>query len=70
VGLRAGLDAVAKRRILSPCRELNPGLPACGLIAIPTELSRLMQNLIRKLTSGRKTGKVKVKVKLSLCFSF
>jgi len=28
VGPRANLGAVAKRKILSPCRELDPGRPA------------------------------------------
>jgi hypothetical protein len=42
VALRASLDAVVKRKILNPSRESNPGHLARGLIAIPTELSRLI----------------------------
>jgi hypothetical protein len=38
VGPRAGLDAVAKKKILSPSRESNPCRPARSLVAIPTEL--------------------------------
>jgi hypothetical protein len=37
VGPRIGLDAMEKRKIF-PCRESNPGRPACSLVAIPTEL--------------------------------
>jgi hypothetical protein len=42
VGPRAGLDAVVKRKILIPYRESNLGRPARNLVAIPTELSRLL----------------------------
>jgi len=38
---RAGLDAVAKRKIPSACRESNPGSLAPRLIAVQTELSWL-----------------------------
>jgi hypothetical protein len=38
VDLRAGVDAEAKRKIRSPCRESNPVLPARSLITIVTEL--------------------------------
>jgi hypothetical protein len=40
---RAGLDAVTKRRIYSPYRESNPGLPAHNLLIILTELSWLIR---------------------------
>jgi len=40
VGPRAGLDAVEKREIPSPCRELNPDRPARSLVSILTELPR------------------------------
>jgi len=33
VGPRAGMEAVAKRKIPSPCRESNPGHPAPSLVA-------------------------------------
>jgi hypothetical protein len=36
-----GLDVVAKRRIPCPGQESNPGIPACSLVTILTELSRL-----------------------------
>jgi len=36
VGPRGGLDAVVKRKTLSPCRESNPGRPST-LSATPTE---------------------------------
>jgi hypothetical protein len=39
VGPRAGLEAVEKRKNLSPCRESNPGRPANNLV---TELHRLL----------------------------
>jgi hypothetical protein len=42
MGLRAGLDAMSKRKILSPSRESNRGLLARSLVAISTELSRLL----------------------------
>jgi len=37
VGPRAGLDAEAKRKILSPCRESNSGRPARSLVGIKAE---------------------------------
>jgi hypothetical protein len=37
VGPRAGLDAVAKRKISLPSRESNPGRPARRLVTILTE---------------------------------
>jgi len=33
-GPRAGLEAVAKRKIPCPCRESNPGRPAGSLVTI------------------------------------
>jgi hypothetical protein len=39
VGPRAGLDAVAKRKIPSRCRESNPDRSARSVVTIPTELS-------------------------------
>jgi hypothetical protein len=36
VGHRAGLNAVVKRKIPNPCRELNPDCPARSLAAILT----------------------------------
>jgi hypothetical protein len=41
VGPRAGRDAVARRKISSPCQELNPVCPAHSLVYILTELLRL-----------------------------
>jgi hypothetical protein len=38
VGRRAGLDAVAKRKIPSPCRESNLGRPVRSLVGILSEL--------------------------------
>jgi len=43
VSPRAGLDAVAKRKILCSCWEWNPGRPARSLVTILTELYRLTQ---------------------------
>jgi hypothetical protein len=37
VGLRGGLNAVAKRKILSLCRESYPGLPTRIPVAIKEE---------------------------------
>jgi len=42
VGLRAGLDAVAKRTNPCPCREC---LPSLSVVTIQTELPRLPQSL-------------------------
>jgi hypothetical protein len=39
---RASLEAVAKRKILSHCRESNPGRPARSLITTLTEMFRLL----------------------------
>jgi hypothetical protein len=41
VGLRASLEAVAKRKSSCPCPELKPGRPVHSLVTILTELSRL-----------------------------
>jgi hypothetical protein len=41
-GWDSGMDAVAKRRILCPFRESNPGRPVQSLVTILTELSRLL----------------------------
>jgi hypothetical protein len=38
VGSRGGLDAVAKDKVPSPCRESKPGRPVRSLVAILTEL--------------------------------
>jgi hypothetical protein len=40
VGPTAGLDAAAKKKIVS-CRELNLGRPAHSLVSTLTELQRL-----------------------------
>jgi hypothetical protein len=45
VGPRSGLDAVTKRKILSPWRKLDPDRPVCNLVAVPTELHRLQSFL-------------------------
>jgi hypothetical protein len=42
VGPRAGLDEVAKRKNLCPCRESNAGRPASSFVIVLTELSRLV----------------------------
>jgi hypothetical protein len=42
----AGLDTVSKRKIPSPRRESNPDRPLRSLVAIPTELSRLLFNFV------------------------
>jgi hypothetical protein len=39
VGPKAGLDAVAKRKVPCPWQESNSGSPDRSLINIPTELS-------------------------------
>jgi hypothetical protein len=41
VGSIAGPEAVAKRKIPSPCRESKPGRPVHSLVAIPADLCRL-----------------------------
>jgi len=41
LGPRAGLDAMAKRKIPYPCRVSNSGRPARSLVTILTELFRL-----------------------------
>jgi hypothetical protein len=45
VGPRTGLDATEKRKIACPCCESNPGCPAHSLVAIPAELSWLLNLL-------------------------
>jgi hypothetical protein len=47
VGLRAVLDAAAKRKIPSPCRELNPIPPACSPVAITVPANRLDKRSLR-----------------------
>jgi hypothetical protein len=49
VSPRAVLDTVVKRKILTLHWESNPDHPACNLVTIPTELSRLINepNLIK-----------------------
>jgi hypothetical protein len=42
VGPRAGLDAVVKRKILSPCRQSNPPIIQPVTQRCTTELSRLL----------------------------
>jgi hypothetical protein len=44
VGLRDGLDAVAKRKIPSPCRESNPDRPARSLVAMSLNYSSFSLN--------------------------
>jgi hypothetical protein len=41
VGSRTSLDAVAKWKISSSCRESNPSRPARNLVSILTLLPRL-----------------------------
>jgi len=41
MGPRAGLDASAKRKLPTPCWELNPGRAAHNLVSMLTELPRL-----------------------------
>jgi hypothetical protein len=47
MGSKAGLDAMEKRKISCFCRESNRGCRACNIVAVPTELSRLL-NLLGK----------------------
>jgi hypothetical protein len=41
VGTRAGMDAMARRKIPCLCRESNPGRPSRSLVTILTELTQL-----------------------------
>jgi hypothetical protein len=41
-GSKAGLDAVAKKNVLSPARNQSPGRPARRQVTILTELPRLV----------------------------
>jgi hypothetical protein len=41
VGSTAGLDAVARRKNLCPCWQLNPASPARRIVTILTDLSRI-----------------------------
>jgi hypothetical protein len=43
MGPIAGLDAVAKTEIPSPCLESNPERPARSLVVVPTEISGLLK---------------------------
>jgi hypothetical protein len=47
VGLRAGLDAEANRKIIFPWWESNSGLPASSLATILTEISCFTLTLYR-----------------------
>jgi hypothetical protein len=52
MGPWAGIDAVAKRKNSSPCRESNPGCPDPSLVTILTELedmSRLLERIICRI---------------------
>jgi hypothetical protein len=60
---RAGLDAVAKRKIPSPCRESNPCRQARGLVAIPatnyvsyTQLSSYPMGIRVSFPTGKVAG--------------
>jgi hypothetical protein len=50
---RAGLDAVAKRKILSPCRDSNPPIIQPVVQRYTTELSRLLilESVLKKLVA-------------------
>jgi len=45
---RAGLDAVTKRKVHCPYRDLNPDRPARRLVTIVTKLSRFWQSFNKK----------------------
>jgi hypothetical protein len=45
---RGSMDTV-KRKIPSPCQELNPSNPACSLVVILTELSHLCYQHLHRL---------------------
>jgi hypothetical protein len=48
VGLRAGLDALEKRKMSYPCQESNlnsSGCPALSPVATPTEMSPVSKQL-------------------------
>jgi hypothetical protein len=47
----ADLDVMERRKIVFACQESNPGRPACIVIAIPTELSRLLDCRVTNLTA-------------------
>jgi hypothetical protein len=53
VGRRAGLNAVVKRKIPSPCRDLNPPIIQPGAQRYTTELSRLLLKSERFLLKKR-----------------
>jgi len=59
-GLRAGLDTVAKRKILSPCRESNPGHSVPSQALYRQELSPAPFSLIQDVLFLRnnKNGKL------------
>jgi hypothetical protein len=68
---RAGVDAVARRKISWFFRELNPGRPAPGLVTILTDISGLLkmntqENEVNSRYVKNSTYVRKVKVK-SLC---
>jgi hypothetical protein len=54
VGPSADLGTVAKRKILTPCREMNPHRPARSLVAISTELLRFFY--LEVLTQSHRTS--------------
>jgi len=54
MGPRAGLDAVAKRKIICPCQESKPGHPARSLVTVLTELSHLLsESVILEIMNNR-----------------
>jgi hypothetical protein len=66
VSPRAGLDAVAKRKNPCPCRELNPGRPACSLVIMLSELPRLLLEddvlILRQYSGTFLKGKMSVNI--------
>jgi hypothetical protein len=52
VGLRADLDAEARRKILCLCRGSNPGRPVRSSYTILTELPRLLNTHVAYLFFG------------------
>jgi hypothetical protein len=46
VDSKASLDAIEKRQISFPCQNSKPGRPNPQLIAVPTELSQFLHEIL------------------------
>jgi hypothetical protein len=67
VGLRAGLDAVARKEIPYSCRESSSCLPSCSLVTVLTELSRLLSYIEVPEQSAEENGEICIMRNFIIC---